>query len=83
MTVFRSRKGLSILVRVLEHGLSWKEGVEDEDRLVMDVQRMEGVRLAFEALGWALHDRENIKAFEVGTPNTIRATLTSRAMVVI
>lgn len=52
---------------MLEHGLAWKEMREanDEERQVQEVQRWEGVRIAFETLGWALTERENRSFFEV------------------
>jgi len=49
-------------------GLSWKpttNETQDEEAQVMEVQRMEGVRLAFEVLAWAMGDRESDVHFEV------------------
>jgi hypothetical protein len=56
------------LVHTLGDGLEWKSATEGEDQefyQVKEVQRMEGIRLAFEVLGWAQGDRESSAHFEV------------------
>jgi hypothetical protein len=55
---------------VFGKGLRWKaRGDGDgEEWEVREVQRMEGVRIGMETLGWALSDRENRAVFEVRRP---------------
>jgi len=48
--------------------LGWKPAENqkpEEEVQVMEVQRMEGVRLAFEVLAWGMGDREGASFFEV------------------
>jgi hypothetical protein len=41
------------------------DGVKEDERQVLEVQRMEGIRLAFEILSWAMQDRRSALFFEV------------------
>lgn len=78
---FRRHRGFAILTDTLEHGLAWKEirGVSEDERQVQEVQRWEGVRIAFETLGWALTDRENRSFFAVSnSPRLVLKTETWR-----
>jgi hypothetical protein len=47
--------------------LGWKQinGLGDAEHQVAEVQRMEGIRLAFEILAWAMQDRRSALFFEV------------------
>ena len=56
------------MLKALGDGLCWKAssaGLSDEEAQVNEVQRLEGVRLAFEVLSWALGDRESALDFDV------------------
>lgn len=44
--------------------LRFEEGAKEEERQVLEVQRMEGIRLAFEILSWAMQDRRSALFFE-------------------
>jgi hypothetical protein len=44
------------------------EGLGEEMQQVMEVQRIEGIRLALECLAWALNDRQNVQVFQVSSP---------------
>jgi hypothetical protein len=46
---------------------AWRseEGIKEDERQVLEVQRMEGIRLAFEILSWAMQDRRSALFFEV------------------
>ena len=64
---FKRHRGFPTLIRVFGSGFSWKprpQG-ESEEWEVKDVQRMEGIRIGLETLGWALGDHENRKVFDV------------------
>nr|XP_019045287.1 hypothetical protein I302_05676 [Kwoniella bestiolae CBS 10118]OCF24217.1 hypothetical protein I302_05676 [Kwoniella bestiolae CBS 10118] len=67
---FRRHTGFRTLLLSLSEGLAWtsKEGLKtalsEEEWQVREVQRMEGVRLAFEVLAWALGDRQGELHFE-------------------
>ncbi|ORX37124.1 hypothetical protein BD324DRAFT_427167 [Kockovaella imperatae] len=66
LQAFRIQKGFPRLFRTLKH-LAASSSVPDEgddERHVEQVQRMEGLRMWFEVLGWALRERESTKAFE-------------------
>ncbi|ADV25860.1 hypothetical protein I305_04819 [Cryptococcus gattii E566] len=59
---FRRHQGVRTLFLALNDGLAWKpkgEETPEEEWQVKEVQRKEGVRLAFEVLSWALGDRRN------------------------
>lgn len=67
---FRRHGGFKLLVHTLGDGLEWKPAEKGEDQdfyQVKEVQRMEGVRLAFEVLAWAQGDRESSAHFEVSS----------------
>nr|ODN91829.1 hypothetical protein L203_01081 [Cryptococcus depauperatus CBS 7841] len=60
LRAWRRHNGIQILLLALSKGLCWKprgENMGEEQYQVLEVQRMEGIRLAFEVLGWALGDR--------------------------
>lgn len=63
---FRRHKGFAVLTRVFGQGFRWlPRSIDDgEEWEVREVQRMEGVRVGLETLGWALSDRENRTTFE-------------------
>ena len=65
---FKRHKGFPTLIQVFKDGLAWKPRGQDEGEEweVKEVQRMEGVRIGLETLGWALGDYENRKTFDVG-----------------
>jgi hypothetical protein len=63
----------------LSDGLAYKPsqaGMSEEESQVEEVQRLEGVRLAFETLSWAIADRESLAYFEVG-PASVAASRSS------
>jgi hypothetical protein len=62
LRAFRRHRGFSTIINTLGMKLAWKAGQEDE---VAEVQRMEGIRLAFEVLAWAMQDRRSALFFEV------------------
>jgi hypothetical protein len=47
--------------------LAWKmdQDTSEGEEQVAEVQRMEGIRLAFEVLAWAMQDRKSALFFEV------------------
>ena len=47
--------------------LAWRtgHGASEAESQVAEVQRMEGIRLAFEVLAWAMQDRKSALFFEV------------------
>ena len=47
--------------------LAWKMDLDNSEgeKQVAEVQRMEGIRLAFEVLAWAMQDRKSALFFEV------------------
>nr|XP_018262052.1 uncharacterized protein I303_05067 [Kwoniella dejecticola CBS 10117]OBR84210.1 hypothetical protein I303_05067 [Kwoniella dejecticola CBS 10117] len=67
---FRRHTGFRTLLLCLSDGLAWrgkddlKPALTEEEWQVREVQRMEGVRLAFEVLAWALGDRQGELQFE-------------------
>ena len=72
---FRRHKGFETLLTVFRIGLVGKPArseTSDEDAQVMEVRRIEGVRLAFELLAWATGDRAGATFFEVSTSNSHR-----------
>lgn len=65
---FRRHQGARTLFLALNDGLAWEpkgEETPEEEWQVKEVQRKEGVRLAFEVLSWALGDRVSKAHFEV------------------
>lgn len=65
---FRRHLGARTLFLALNDGLAWEpkeEETPEEEWQVKEVQRKEGVRLAFEVLSWALGDRVSKAHFEV------------------
>lgn len=54
-------------MNTLGSSLAWKtdNDVSDGQKQVAEVQRMEGIRLAFEVLAWAMQDRKSALFFEV------------------
>ena len=84
---FRRQRGFEIIRIVFSKGLSWrspKPTNDDAEREVEEVQRWEGVRLAFEVLAWALTEREGLKEFAVSHLNSYqRTSLTSSAKTAI
>lgn len=48
----------------------------EEEMQVLDVQRQEGVRLAFEVLAWATGTRRSLAAFQVGLSQQAEVMLT-------
>ena len=61
---FRRHRGFSTIINTLGTKLAWRSEQDDE---VAEVQRMEGIRLAFEVLAWAMQDRRSALFFEVST----------------
>ncbi|ORY31849.1 hypothetical protein BCR39DRAFT_525741 [Naematelia encephala] len=64
---FHRHRGFEIFTEALNTGLAYRESasdIADEERQVEEVQRVEGIRLAFEVLSWALGDRDAVAAFE-------------------
>ncbi|AFR98636.2 hypothetical protein C343_06613 [Cryptococcus neoformans C23] len=64
---FRRHHGTRTLFLALNDGLAWEpkeEEISEEEWQVKEVQRKEGVRLAFEVLSWALGDRVSKAHFE-------------------
>jgi hypothetical protein len=57
--------------------LAWKmdQEISDGEKQVAEVQRMEGIRLAFEVLAWAMQDRKSALFFEVCLLPTYSAIL--------
>jgi hypothetical protein len=65
---FRRHGGFKLLLKIIEDRLAWKSAAQGEDAdfaQVKEVQRMEGVRLAFELLAWAQGDRDGEASFRV------------------
>lgn len=65
---FRRHQGARTLFLALNDRLAWEpkgEETLEEEWQVKEVQRKEGVRLAFEVLSWALGDRVSKAHFEV------------------
>jgi len=58
--------------------LAWKmdQDTNDGEKQVAEVQRIEGIRLAFEVLAWAMQDRKSALFFEVSLLPTSSAKLT-------
>jgi hypothetical protein len=58
--------------------LAWKmdQDTSDGEKQVAEVQRIEGIRLAFEVLAWAMQDRTSALFFEVCRLPTYSAMLT-------
>ncbi|WWC88365.1 uncharacterized protein L201_003276 [Kwoniella dendrophila CBS 6074] len=67
---FRRHTGFRTLLLTLSEGLVWtskedsKQPLSEQEWQVREVQRMEGIRLAFEVLAWALGDRHGEAQFE-------------------
>jgi len=62
LRAFRRHRGFSSIINTLGTKLAWRSEQDDE---VAEVQRMEGIRLAFEVLAWAMQDRRSALFFEV------------------
>jgi len=58
--------------------LAWKmdQDTSEGEKQVAEVQRIEGIRLAFEVLAWAMQDRKSALFFEVSLLPTSSAILT-------
>lgn len=54
-------------MKSLGSNLAWKtdHATSEGEKQVAEVQRMEGIRLAFEVLAWAMQDRTSALFFEV------------------
>ncbi|WVQ96281.1 hypothetical protein IAU59_003385 [Kwoniella sp. CBS 9459] len=66
---FRRHTGFRTMYLALSEGLAHTSrdvhgSISEEEWQVREVQRMEGIRLVFEALAWALGDRQGEAAFE-------------------
>lgn len=80
---FRRHHGTRTLFLALNDGLAWEpkeEEISEEEWQVKEVQRKEGVRLAFEVLSWALGDRVSKAHFEVCPITSELPVIHSRAM---
>lgn len=75
---FRRHRGFSTIINTLGRKLVWKhdDQVGEEERQVLEVQRMEGIRLAFEVLAWAQQDRRSALFFEVSLQISLGSTVT-------
>ncbi|WVF68754.1 hypothetical protein IAT40_003526 [Kwoniella sp. CBS 6097] len=66
---FRRHTGFRTIYLALSEGLAYTSRdthgtISEEEWQVREVQRMEGIRLVFEVLAWALGDRQGEAAFE-------------------
>ena len=74
--MFRRHGGVKSILTSLEVALARKAppkdadgAVADEENQVVEVQRIEGVRLALELLTWAQGDKDGITSFDVCPPH--------------
>jgi len=75
LRAFRRHRGFSTIMNTLGSKLAWRTGHEtgEAESQVAEVQRMEGIRLAFEVLAWAMQDRKSALFFEVWNSPFIHA----------
>jgi hypothetical protein len=69
LRAFRRHRGFSTIMNTLGSKLAWNnaEGTSEGEKQVKEVQRTEGIRLAFEVLAWAMQDRRSALFFEVSS----------------
>lgn len=75
LRAFRRHRGFSTIMNTLGSKLAWKPdtGASEAETQVAEVQRTEGIRLAFEVLAWAMQDRKSALFFEVSDPGHTKA----------